>query len=269
MVFQTTLPAEFQSGEFYEQAGAAFYLSPDKLGSDHSPVRYERELRLFTRLVSGGDVLDIGCGTGGFLQQLTTRFPGRYVAVGTDVAGPALDHAESLGLKIHRGSFLDGRLPDRAFDALTFWAVLEHLAEPRAFLREANRVLRPGGLCFALVPNMNSLAVRLLGMRYRYILPQHLNYFSPATLVRLFESAGGWQVNSRHFTHFNPLVVWQDWRKSNPVVSDEERAELLARTTAMKQRRGLAPLKWLYRGVEALLAALHMTDNVVVVARKT
>lgn len=268
MVFQSPLCPEFATGEFYEGTGAAFYLSPDKLGSDHSPVRYERELRLFARLVPGGCVLDVGCGTGGFLHQLTRRFPDRYAATGTDVAGPALDHAEKLGLRIHRGSFLDGSLAAGSFEAVTFWAVLEHLAQPTRFLREAHRVLRPGGLCFALVPNLDSLAVRLLGMRYRYVLPQHLNYFTAATLVRAFAEAGGWQLTARRFTHFNPLVVVQDFRNRQPFVSDVARAELLARTTAMKQRPVMAPLRWAYRGLELLLATLRLTDNVVVIARK-
>lgn len=268
MVFQSPLCPGFASGEFYEETGAAFYLSPDKLGSDHSPVRYERELRLFARHVPGGRVLDVGCGTGGFLHQLTRRFPDRYTVTGTDVAGPALDHAESLGIRVHRGSFLDGTLAGEAFEAVTFWAVLEHLAQPTLFLREARRVLRPGGLCFALVPNLDSLAVRVLGMRYRYILPQHLNYFTAATLARTFAEAGGWQVAAVRYTHFNPLVVVQDFRNRQPFVNDAARAELLARTTALKQRPHLAPLRWGYRGLERLLASLHLTDNVVVIARR-
>lgn len=268
MVFQTPLPLEFRSGEFYERTGAAFYLSQDKLAGDHSPVRYQRELGLFRRLLQRGDVLDVGCGTGGFLRQLTVRFPGDYRVTGTDVAGPALDHAEGLGIPVSRGSFLDGRLPELAFDAVTFWAVLEHLPEPAEFLRQAWRVLKPGGWCVALVPNLDSLAVRLLGMKYRYILPQHLNYFTAATLARLFESTAGWEISGARFTHFNPLVILRDARGGGRMVGDEERARLLAKTQTMRQRRGLAPVRWAYQGVEGVLSALRMADNVVMLARK-
>ena len=268
MVFESPLPGEFDSGAFYEGTGAAFYLSPDKLAGDHSPVRYERELTLFRRLVRTGRVLDVGCGTGGFLHRLNQRFAGDYAVHGTDVAGPALDHAEGLGIRIHRGSFLDGPFEADAFDAVTFWAVLEHLAEPKDFLRQAARVLKPGGFCIALVPNIRSLAVRLVGMKYRYILPQHLNYFSKRTLVRLAQEAGGFTVEDVIFTHFNPAVIWQDWRRDEDFVSDSDRAALLKRTNSLKQRRGLAPIRWAYSLAETCLGTLGLTDNVAVVLRK-
>lgn len=268
MVFASPLPAEFSSGQYYEGTGASFYLSPDKLGSDHSPVRYDRELGLFHRLCGAGRVLDVGCGTGGFLHQLGRRFPGAYEAVGTDIAGPALDHAEGLGITVYRGGFPQSTLADRSFDAVTFWAVLEHLPAPDDFLREAARLLKPGGLCFALVPNFASLATRILGTTYRYVLPQHLNYFTAATLARLATGISGLTLVDTRWTHFNPVVIWQDWVRKGAAVSDEERARLLARTTALKQRRGIGAVRLLYSGAEWGLGKLQLADNVVIVARR-
>ena len=43
---------------------------------------------------------------------------------------------------------------EKQFDAVTFWAVLEHLLEPKQFLEKAWSILKPDGLCFVLVPNM-------------------------------------------------------------------------------------------------------------------
>lgn len=268
MVFASPLPAEFSSGQYYEGTGASFYLSPDKLGSDHSPVRYERELGLFHRHCGSGRVLDVGCGTGGFLDQLGRRFPGAYERVGTDIAGPALDHAEQLGIAVYRGGFPQSKLADGSFEAVTFWAVLEHLPTPAGFLREAARLLKPGGLCFALVPNFASLATRILGTRYRYVLPQHLNYFTAQTLTELFAGVPELTVVDTRWTHFNPVVIWQDWVRKGVAVSDEERARLLARTTALKQRRGIGAARFLYRGTEWGLGKLQLADNVVIVARR-
>src|SRR5207249_4437617 len=108
--------------------------------------------------------------------------------LGTDVSGAPLAYAESRGIPVWRGNFLRGDLGSERFDAITFWAVLEHVLEPKKFIERAASLLKPQGICFVLVPNMDSLAVRLIGARYRYIYPQHLNYFARETLTKLAEN---------------------------------------------------------------------------------
>ncbi len=266
MIYANPVPAAFASGQYYDQAGADYYLSPAKLESDYAPVRYERELRLFRQHCQGGAVLDVGCSSGAFLFQLHQRFPGCYQVLGTDVSGPALDYAEDRGVAVLRGSFLEQDFGERRFDAVTFWAVLEHLLEPARFLAKAGQLLKPGGLCFVLVPNLRSLAARLLGARYRYIYPQHLNYFTRATLTTLVEPR--FSVIAFRSTHFNPLVVWQDWRGGGKEISNHERAQLLQRTTSFKQHPLLRPLKTLYTLTEKVLGALNLADNLALVLRK-
>ena len=187
MVYADPVPEEFASGQYYDQSGGEYYLSPAKLESDYADVRFERELRLFRKHCTGGAVLDVGCSSGAFLHQLSKRWPGAYSLMGTDASGPALDYAESRGVRVVRGDFLQHDFGGQRFDAVTLWAVLEHLLEPGAFLEKAWSLLQPGGRCFVLVPNGQSLAARVLGTRYRYIYPQHLNYFTRATLKRLVE----------------------------------------------------------------------------------
>jgi ubiquinone/menaquinone biosynthesis C-methylase UbiE len=266
MVYANPAPGDFASGAYYDREGAGYYLSGPKLESDYADVRFERELCLFRKHCAGGAVLDVGCSSGGFLYQLRKRYPGPYEILGTDASGPALDYAESRGVPVTRGDFLQLDFPGRRFDAITQWAVLEHLLEPKAFLEKACSLLNPGGLCFVLVPNMRSLAARFLGARYRYIYPQHLNYFTQATLTRLVEPR--FSVVESRATHFNPVVIWQDWRRGGAEVSNEQRARLLARTTAYKQKASLRPLKWLYRLVEAALGAMNLADNLAMVLRR-
>src|SRR5207302_198276 len=100
MLYVNPVPAKFASGEYYDTEGAEYYLSPAKLQSDYSPVRFERELRLFRRHCQKGTVLDVGCSSGAFLFELKRRFPGDYDVLGTDVSGPPLDYAESQGVPI-------------------------------------------------------------------------------------------------------------------------------------------------------------------------
>ena len=266
MIYANPAPAEYASGQYYDQAGTDYYLSPAKLESDYAAVRFERELRLFRKHCPGGTVLDVGCSSGAFLFQLNQRFPGCYQILGTDVSGPPLDYAEARGVTVRRGNFLDLEFGPKQFDAVTFWAVVEHLLEPQSFLAKAGSVLKPDGLCFVLVPNMKSLAARILGARYRYLYPQHLNYFTSATLKKLVEPR--FSVVACGSTHFNPIVIWQDWRGGGKDISNRERAELLQRTTAYKQNPLLRPVKALYKLTERILGALNLADNLVVVLRK-
>ena len=266
MVYANPAPAEFASGQYYDQAGTDYYLSPAKLESDYAAVRFERELRLFRKHCEGGAVLDVGCSSGAFLFQLNHRFPGGYQVLGTDVSGPPLDYAQSRGVPVLRGNFLDQDFGQKQFDAVTFWAVVEHLLEPRLFLAKAWSLLKPDGLCFVLVPNMNSLAARALGARYRYFYPQHLNYFTKATLAKLVGTR--FSVIEFRSTHFNPIVIWQDWRGGGKDISNHDRAALLQRTTSYKQNPLLKPVKALYKLAERTLGALNLADNLVVVLRK-
>lgn len=267
MVFVNPAPAAMVSGAFYDAAGRDYYLTPAKLESDYADVRFARELRLFRELCPGGRVLDVGCSSGAFLFQVQKRWPNDYQILGTDVSGPALDYAESRGVPVQRGDFLSADFQGRRFDVITFWATLEHLAAPRHFLDRAHALLKPDGICVALVPNLQSLATRLLGVKYRYVYPQHLNYFSALTLAQLGRAVGLDAVTTR-FTHFNPVIIWQDWRQGEREVSNAERGELLKRTTALKQSPWLQPVKWGYALAEKTLAACGLADNVVVVFRR-
>lgn len=268
MIYANPIGQDFASGEFYDRLSAPFYLSPEKLESDYAPVRFDREFKIFRKFCTRGSVLDVGCSTGAFLHHLRRRFPGDYETTGTDVAAGALDHAESRGTPVIRASFPEWNPGARRFDAVTFWAVIEHLAHPRAFLQKAASVLQPGGYCFILVPNMESLAVRLLGSKYRYIMPDHLNYFTARTLDACIRDATDLRPVRITSTHFNPVVIWKDFRSQADRVPDSERARLLARTTAWKQNPVFKPLHWGYFAVEQTLARCRLADNLVMVARK-
>ena len=246
--------------------GRAFYLNAGKLQSDYSPVRFERELRAFRRHVPSGRVLDVGCSTGGFLHQLNARFPGGYETWGTDVSTEPVSYAASRGINVWRGDFLRLQRTDLGcFRAITFWAVLEHLLEPKAFLEHAARLLEPDGVCFVLVPNHRSLAARWLGVRYRYVLLEHVNYFSETDLRRLCRDR--FEIVEASSTHFNPAVIWQDAKGRGRPVPREQRIALLQQTTALKQNRWLAPVRPLYRGLEAFLGRWFLADNLLFVLK--
>jgi 2-polyprenyl-3-methyl-5-hydroxy-6-metoxy-1,4-benzoquinol methylase len=265
MIYANPAPLEMATGNFYDRAGSE-YLTPEKLESDYADVRFGRELRLFRSHCHGGSVLDVGCSSGGFLYQLKKRFPNDYQILGTDVSTAPLEHAAQMGVPVTRGEFLAQSFAEK-FDAVTFWAVMEHLSDPKAFLKKAVSILKPGGLCFVLTPNMNSLAVRLLGAKYRYIFPEHLNYFTPQTMKKFVGQE--LTVLEMKSTHFNPLVIWQDFRGGQREIPRAERVKLLKRTTGYKKSPWLLPVRLAYQTTEFAMGKALLADNLAVVGRKT
>ena len=264
MIYTNPVPAGMATGTFYDQAGDE-YLAAEKLESDYADVRFERELRLFRKHCPHGSVLDVGCSSGAFLHQLKKRHSNDYQVWGTDVSNAPLNHASRMGVPIIKGDFLSHSF-EQSFDAVTFWAVMEHLFEPQRFLQKAASILKPGGLCFILVPNMKSLAVKLAGSKYRYIFAEHLNYFTPETLRKIVD--GEFNIVDLKSTHFNPLVIWRDFRDGEREIPRAERSQLLKRTTAYKKSRWMLPLKIGYNASEEILGKFLMADNLVIVGRK-
>jgi SAM-dependent methyltransferase len=76
---------------------------------------------------------------------------------------------------------------DGSFDAITAWAVLEHVHDPMAYFSKAARLLRPGGVFVFLVTNFDSTSSRYL---YREDIPRHLYFFDPRTVAAYLTETG-------------------------------------------------------------------------------
>jgi SAM-dependent methyltransferase len=103
-----------------------------------------RRVGLAHSLVPSGEVLDVGCGTGRFLEAL----PPGYRRTGVDVSLGMLEIAREKGLEVAKASGEGLPFEDGSFDLVTTFAVLHHLIDPelvRATLLEMARVARPGG----------------------------------------------------------------------------------------------------------------------------
>lgn len=131
-------------------------------------------------------LLDVGCGWGDFLHfARCCGWPVSGFEFSESVAQVA---REKYGLDVRVGSLEEMGFPERSFDLVTLWHVLEHLREPRAALERIASLLAPGGLLALEVPNLDFLARK--SWRYPMSRTLHLYHFSPATLAALVERAG-------------------------------------------------------------------------------
>ncbi len=138
---------------------------------------------------AGGQLLDVGCGTGGFLHELCRD--GNWQGVGVDINESALNVARRQGVNVLCGALNDARLPTAYFDVVTMWDVIEHIPDPYETLVEIHRVLEPGGRLLLSTPNGKSWQARLWGSHWAgWDVPRHLQVFAAQTLSRLLSETG-------------------------------------------------------------------------------
>jgi hypothetical protein len=99
-------------------------------------------------------------------------------------------------------------------------------------------------------------------------MPEHVNYFTNASLQALALQAPELEVTRVAGMHFNPVVLWEDWRSGGAEPAEAQRAALLQRTTAWKQSAWLKPARLAYRMAEAGLGAFGLADNLIMVLRR-
>lgn len=155
-------------------------------GSNHWFGRRDELRRLKP---DGGAILDLGCASGGFLSTLE-GLPWKLfgVEMSEDAARVARDRC---GAEVFVGNILDVPFPPQSFDAITCFNVFEHVYEPKEVLSRVSNWLKPGGIFFTVMPNIDSAGARIFGSYwYALELPRHLYHFSPMTLNMLAKSVG-------------------------------------------------------------------------------
>jgi SAM-dependent methyltransferase len=146
--------------------------------------------------VGQGRYLDVGCGSGASLG--VARALGWQVA-GIEMDAVAADKARRFSERVWTGDALGAPFAPGGFDLVTAFHVLEHVPDPVRLLRRMLEWLAPGGLLVIEVPNAGGLGARLFGPAWSGLeLPRHLSHFTPTTLTRAVERAGGRVVWCRH-----------------------------------------------------------------------
>ncbi len=222
----------------------------------NSPARWRDRQAALNPYKRSGALLDLGCSSGSFLESLPRD---SWELYGVEMSVESAKTAEArTGAHVFVGDILDAPFPPESFDVITCFDVFEHVYQPRKVMARVVEWLKPGGIFYVLVPNIDSAEARVFGSYWHGLeLPRHLFHYSPASLKFLAESAGLREISLE--TRRNPAVgtslryVWDDVFSTvairpTPVAYRREAslpwraARKVVRMTVLRFLLGLAPL---------------------------
>ena len=203
-VGRTPVQAEFEDERAWEKSfvreterrardhGALFAI--DRLTRARFRLAYRRRPKaIVARLARPGPVLDLGCGDGNSLNPPPAGYIPFGIEVSKSLAASADTAFRSFGGKCIRAPAADGlaTFPPKYFTAAIMLGYLEHEFHPLEILRRVRQLLTDDAIVIVKMPNYASINRHLTGRKWcGFRLPDHVNYYTPRTLVALATRAG-------------------------------------------------------------------------------
>lgn len=170
--------------------------------------------------VSGGRLMDFGCGNGDFL--LRAKGAG-WDVLGVDLDPKAVEFARSRGLDVRLGG-MEALSDVEQFDGVTLSHVIEHVYDPIGLLEKCYSLLKPGGWIWIDTPNIDSLGHQKYGENWRGLEPpRHLVVFNSSSLQ--------WGVEKAGFVD----VTQMPWRPLYSTIAAESRAVEKGKPVVVKE----------------------------------
>jgi SAM-dependent methyltransferase len=166
-------------------------------------ARFQRLAAIVREYRASGAFIDFGCGDGAFLREMNDP-AGSGFEIGTPgrrTAGRSEIFIGDWATFVASSNVSAGTL-----DFVTAFDVLEHLPRIEQDVASIRSLLKPGGLFFASVPNVESRVARLMGKRWNMLLIEHLWYFSPKTITAFLAKYGLVEVELRSIPFDAPLA---------------------------------------------------------------
>ncbi len=187
--FTNPRPDESELGRYYKSEDYVSHSNTNKgfINSIYQWVRKYtllKKLQLISKYFKTGSILDIGCGTGEFLNTCQNA---KWKTLGIEPDVDARQMAiKNFNLDVRNENEL-ALLPDASFDIISMWHVLEHVPALNERIDELKRLIKPNGIIIIAVPNCNSLDALTYKEKWAaYDVPRHLYHFTPKDIETLF-----------------------------------------------------------------------------------
>lgn len=191
--FTNPRPSASEIGPFYESKDYISHTNSKQglINTVYQMVRnysLKKKVDLINSQSEKGNLLDIGCGTGEFLNAAKKN---GWSTKGIEPNDKARDMGvKNYSLDISPENALPGLKPG-SYDVITMWHVLEHVHELDKRIKELHSLLKSGGVAVIAVPNMNSYDAKTYNKDWAaYDVPRHLYHFTPSVIKKAFADRG-------------------------------------------------------------------------------
>lgn len=177
----------------------------------HITKTYARYLKMLSKRMDPNakpwSYLDIGCGNGFML--VAAKKLGFANVYGVEPSTHAIEQADaSVRGNIMQGMFSVELVGENRYDAISCFQTLDHIPDPRAFVRECMAALKPGGYVLFINHNIASIAARVLGERCPMIDIEHTYLHTPHTMKLLFGTEGFERIETFPVRNDYPIYMW-------------------------------------------------------------
>ncbi len=163
-------------------------------GSSNETI-YQMVLKALEPIAKGGTIVDVGCGQGNLLTYVK-NICDRYIGVDVVRYEGFPSDREFRCVNLDSGKV---DLPDSCAEIVCSVETIEHLENPRAFVRELSRLVKPNGIVVITTPNQLSLLSKLtLILKNQFnafqeapgLYPAHITALLEIDLIRIFTECG-------------------------------------------------------------------------------
>lgn len=192
--FTSPRPTEEEIGKYYQSNNYISHAGSDKseLGVTYKIYDWVRnysigsKLKLIKKFHTNGNLLDLGCGLGYFLDGV--KKDNTFEGTGADISTDAIEYVDkTFGIKVLEEAKL-AEISDAHFDIITQWHVMEHVHRLDERMKLLKRILKEDGTMFIAVPISNSFDSSYYKQYWDgYDVPRHLYHFTAKSMQILME----------------------------------------------------------------------------------